>query len=169
MDCVLMVGGRATRMGGAPKPLLEVCGVPMAVRVLRSLSGICEKIYVVYSKWTRELEDLCRGALGGVICVEGGGESYVDDLRLALSLASLPALVVPADIPFLSPAVLEDFVARAMARAEPVVNLATERGLTGVSLFKRTDGPWTDIVVSGDDSLVDVDTWEDYARVVERC
>lgn len=158
-------------MGGAPKPLLDVCGAPMVVRVVGSLSlsGLCGGVYVVYSRWTRDLEGLCRGALSGVICVEGSGEGYVEDLRLILNLVPLPALVVPADVPLLSPATIRDFVARALSRPEPVVNLATERDLTGISLFKEAAGPWANIVVSGDSSLVDVDTWDDYRRVVESC
>lgn len=169
LDCIVMAGGKATRMGGVAKPLLDVCGVPMIVRVARSLSEICSRIYIIYSKWTRDIKDLCSGSLGNAMCVEGGGESYVEDLKLALNLVSLPALVTPADIPFLSPVILEDFIVKAMLKPEPIVNLTTEKGLIGVSLFKRTTGPWTDITMSGESSLVDVDTWEDYREVIGRC
>ncbi|MDM7275453.1 MAG: NTP transferase domain-containing protein [Thermoprotei archaeon] len=169
VDCIVMAGGKATRMGGVVKPLLDVCGVPMIVRVVRSISGACRGTYVVYSKWTKALEDLCSGVLESVVCVEGGGEGYVEDLKMALNLVSLPTLVVPADIPFLNSAILEDFIVKAMLKPEPIVNLSTEKGLTGISLFKQTEGPWADVIIKRSTPLIDVDTWDDYREAIEKC
>lgn len=169
IDCIIMAGGRATRMGNIVKPLLDVCGVPMIIRVIRSLSETCSKIYVIYSKWTRDVKSICSNALNNIVCIEGCGESYVEDLRLALNSASLPTLVVPADIPFLNNFILEDFIVKAMLKPESIVNLATVKGLTGISLFKQTTGPWVNIIVSDENSLIDVDTWDEYRGVIEKC
>lgn len=168
VECIVMAGGRATRMGGVEKPLLDVCGVPIVVRVVRTLSEICRKTYIIYSKWTRGVVRLCGEFLENVVCVEGKGEDYVEDLNTALSLTSFPVLILPADTPFLSSNIIRDFVAKAMLNPKPIANLLTERGLTGISLFKEGRGPWVDIVIK-DPSLIDVDTWDDYKEAVMRC
>lgn len=169
VDCIIMAGGRATRMGGVVKPLLEVCGKPMILRVVGALQNICRRLVVVYTSHTRRLVDLCRGALGAVECVEGSG-GYVNDLKLALNLVSLPALVAPADLPFLDPLLLGDFILKALLTPEPVVNLVdADRGMVGVTLFKEREGAWYDVIVKGGFRLLDIDTWDDYREAVSRC
>lgn len=169
LDCIVMAGGRATRMGGIAKPLLEVCGKPMLYHVVKVLWGLCRRVIVVYSKATMAVRDLCRGPLGPVECVEGVGE-YVEDLKLALNLASTPVLVAPADTPFIDVPLLSEFVARALLTPEPVVNLVdVERGPVGVTLFKDRGGPWADVAVKGGPRLLDVDTWDDYMEAVRLC
>jgi len=169
LDCLVMAGGRATRMGGVAKPLLEICGKPMVYWVVRALWSLCRRIIIVYSKATQGVGELCRGPLGPVECIEGVG-GYVEDLRLSLNLASPPILVVPADTPFIDRNILEFFVTRALLAPEPVVNLVdVERGAVGVTLFKDRGGPWADVAVRGGYKLLDIDTWRDYEEAVRLC
>ncbi len=168
INCVVMAGGRGSRLGGIEKPLLEVCGAPMLVRVLRALEHACARVVVAYSPWTRGVEDLCRTLPPMVECVEGRG-SYVEDLKEALMLAGLPALVAPSDIPFLNPRLLEAFLEKALSEPADVVNLAGEDGEpTGISLFKSMGGEWASIVMRGE-WLIDVDTPEDLERAGSLC
>ena len=169
LDCIVMAGGRATRMGGVVKPLLEVCGEPMVMRVVGAIRNLCNRIVVVYSDHTSGVVDLCRGPMGPVECVKGVG-GYVEDLKLSLNLVSLPALVVPADMPFIDVVILEGFLLKALLTPEPVVNLVdASRGPVGVTLFKEREGSWADIVVEGGYKLLDVDTWSDYEEAVRIC
>jgi len=169
LDCLVMAGGRATRMGGVAKPLLDVCGKPVVYWVVRALWGLCRRVVVVYSKATQAVGELCRGPLGPVECIEGVG-GYVEDLRLSLNLASPPILVVPADTPFIDRNILEFFVTRALLAPEPVVNLVdVERGAVGVTLFKDRGGPWTDVTIRGGYKLLDINTWQDYEEAVRLC
>lgn len=169
IDCIVMAGGRATRMGGIAKPLLELCGKPLILWVTRRLESVCRRIIVVYSRATSGIRELCSGALGPVECVEGMG-GYVEDLRLALSLVSLPALVTPSDTPFIDHHILLDFIEKALLKPEPVINLVdVERGPVGVTLFKDRGGSWSDVIIKGGYRLLDVDTWDDYEEARRIC
>ena len=169
LDCIVMAGGRATRMEGLVKPLLEVCGKPMIMRVVGAIRNLCNRIILVYSDHTIRVVDLCMGPMGSVECVKGVG-GYVEDLKLALNLVSLPALVVPADMPFIDHMILEGFLLKALLTPEPVVNLVdASRGPVGVTLFKEREGSWADVVVDGGYKLLDVDTWSDYEEAVRIC
>lgn len=167
LDCIVMAGGRGSRMGGTVKPLLEICGKPLILRVIEALQDLCKRIIVVYSIYTKSVENLCKEALGPIKCIEGTGD-YIKDLNLALSLASLPVLVVPSDIPFLESRVLKDFITKALMTPEPIVNLVdVHRGPVGITLFKEFQGSWTDVIVDGGSTLLDVDTWDDYKEALD--
>ncbi len=156
-------------MGGVAKPLLDVCGKPMILRIIDAVRGLCRRTVVIYSDHTAGILELCRGPMGPVECVKGGG-GYVEDLKLALNLVSLPALVIPADTPFLDQEILGNFVLKALLTAEPIVNLVDmDRGLVGITLFKDRMGAWIDVTVRGGHRLIDVDTWDDYREAVSLC
>jgi adenosylcobinamide-phosphate guanylyltransferase len=162
-----MAGGSGSRLGGVVKPLLDVCGEPMLARVVKALSGICSRIVVSYSPRARGVGELCRVLQPPPTCIEGVGR-YVEDLREALMVAGLPALVAPADMPFLSAGHLRMFIAAAMAERSDVVNLASPRGLTGLALFKSMGGSWATLEMEGE-WLIDVDTPEDLEAARRMC
>ena len=169
--CVVMAGGRGSRMGGVAKPLMRVCGEPMISRVVATAIELCGDVVVVYSDASPGVGEICRSTLavmGRVSCVEGTG-SYVEDLNLGLSLAGLPALVLPADTPLIDSSLLEKFV-REASRLEPsIVSLARGDGVeVGISLFKKPSGPWGYVRMT-DCGVMDVDTWEDLRRAEEAC
>lgn len=170
IDCIVMAGGRASRLGGVEKPLVRVCGRPMVLGVLEAASRVCDRILMVYSRHTRGIEVLCRTlAFPGLQCLEGSGEGYVGDLRAALELAWVPALVLPADTPHIDWVYLDDFLEKAIAAPGSVVNLVTSKGPTGISLFKDRGGSWWDIEYPRAPAFIDVDTPRDLEEAEEEC
>ncbi len=168
VDCIVMAGGRGSRLGGAVKPLLEVCGKSIIERMLGEAWRVCRRVILVYSSHTRGLEVLCRSGYP-LECIKGSGESYVEDLKHALMLASLPALVLPADMPFITWMLLEDFLVKALSSPAPIVNLSTPRGPSGVSLFKEREGAWEDVEYPWSHQLLDVDEPGDLEEAERSC
>lgn len=171
-----MAGGRGARLGGPYKPLLDVCGEPMILRVARALkaSGVCPVIAVAYTPATRPVLSLPWEELhAGIVFIETPGAGFPGDLPRALMKVPQPTLVVPVDLPHLTP----DLVARAARElcGSPwdVANLVGPRGLTGVSLHRRWDGSglWGNVRLEGVEEwrLLDVDTPEDLGEARERC
>lgn len=169
IDCIIMAGGRGERLGGAQKPLIEVCGKPLILRVYEALRRLCRRTLVVYSRHTQGVGDLCRGPMIEAECIRGTGSGYVTDLSMVLHLVSMPVLVAPADMPYLDPDLLEDFIYKALLIGADVVNLASDRGPTGVSLFKRPSGSWASVTYASRHSLLDIDTPEDLREAEEYC
>ncbi|MCX8196639.1 MAG: NTP transferase domain-containing protein [Acidilobaceae archaeon] len=159
-----MAGGKGSRMGGAEKPILELCGKPLLVRALEAARPFCREILVVTSPKAPLTRSLCPSL--GVECLEGSGD-YVSDLNMALA-PPFPVLVLPSDLPFLEPEALREFLRAAEGMPYAVVNLLGPAGPSGVSLFKSWGGEWGDVRLEGY-PLIDVDTWEDYWRAVEMC
>ncbi len=167
ISCVIMAGGKATRMGGVIKPLLKILDKPVILHVIDALKPLCKEILVVYSPYTKQVKDLLNNASDSIKCIEGSGD-YIEDLNLALSLVSLPALVVPSDTPFIDSNILEDFASKALKIQEPIVNLIdSKKGLIGITLFKEARGNWSDIMIEGGYKLIDIDTWEDYEEALK--
>ena len=169
--CVIMAGGRGSRMGFVEKPLLSVCGRTMLERVLEALEPVCRQVVVVYSAATPGAGRLCRSLAlvrGFIYCVEGVGV-YVQDLNSGLDISGLPALVAPSDMPLLTPEAVEGFLGLAFEAGPDIVGLdAKGRGPTGMSLFRRRSGSWTSIEADWCWAL-DVDTWEDLRRAESLC
>ena len=141
----------------------------MIERVLDEAMRVCRRVVLVYSDYTRDLEwAVCRSGYP-VECVRGSGSGYVEDLKHALMLVSLPALVLPADTPLIPWVVIEDFIVKALASPCQVVNLTTPRGPTGVSLFKSHGGAWTDVEYPWLPELIDVDEPGDLEEAERAC
>lgn len=104
-----MAGGRGTRLAAdTEKPLFEVGGRPMIGLLVDALvASQVEDVYVATSAATpatREYVD--------VPCIETAGDGYVADLEAALADGRLaePILTVAADLPLLSPVLLNRVV-----------------------------------------------------------
>ncbi len=170
VDCIVMAGGRGERFGGPSKPLVEVCGLPMIVWVVRAASPVCRRIFVAYTDHTRDVESMCSGALGRAVCVKTSGRGFVPDLKEALTLVSYPALVLPADTPLIRPWLLAWFLEAALAMGGDVVNLGyKDGGLTGISLLKRPSGSWATVEIGERSWALDVDTRQDLVEAEEAC
>ncbi|MEZ4367642.1 MAG: molybdenum cofactor guanylyltransferase [Kofleriaceae bacterium] len=100
VTAVILAGGRATRHGGATKPLLEVEGTTILARLEAALAGEVADVWVSVAApvaWTsrRQVVDAVAGAgpLAGV----------------AAALAACPTpwlLVIGGDMPYVAPALL---------------------------------------------------------------
>jgi len=92
---VILAGGRSTRMG-KEKPVLEVGGKPMLLRVYEEASAVGETA-VALSRNTPKTRELCLRE--GVPFVETPGKGYVEDVRWLLREFG-PFVSVSADLPF---------------------------------------------------------------------
>ena len=99
-DCTgaLVAGGRATRMGGAPKGLLRVAGEPIAARSLRLFRELFAGALVVAN------DPAPYAALGAPIVPDVlPGKGAPGGLHAALSAAATPWVFAAAcDMPFVS-------------------------------------------------------------------
>jgi molybdopterin-guanine dinucleotide biosynthesis protein A len=109
-DCVILAGGRATRMNGADKPELEVDGRPMLVSVAAAAASAgAGKLIVVGPRRGgavgQGLAAVASGLAGGLItvCEEPPGAGPVAALRRGLSEVRAPwVALLAADMPFLT-------------------------------------------------------------------
>ena len=194
VGAVLLAAGEASRMGGRPKPLLELGGVPLIRRNLVALSGAgVDEVVVVLGHRADEIEPAVRDF--PITLVRNpdyalGQESSVRTGLAALS-SRLDAIVVAlADMPLISAedvtAVLGAYKRRAHGsvlvpfvdgeRANPVVLDAAIRDdvLAGDLNFgcrqwiERYPDRVARFDVDNDHYRVDLDTPEDLARFERR-
>lgn len=182
---ILLAGGRATRVGGAAKPLFEVGGATLLQHAVTAVSG-CEPVVVVGPRdpsvegvvWTREDPPFA-----------GPASAIIAGLVASPSAHKPWTYVLECDLPGAVAAVSRLHTAR--ASAAPTVDgicLADSEGrpqwLIGVyrtGVLRRVAGDARDAgrgqsvrsLLSGlrvetvdapDDETRDVDTWDDLAR-----
>lgn len=105
-DALVLAGGSARRMGGEDKPALLVGGVPLLDRVLAAVAGAATTVVVGPQRATS------RSVLFAREDPPGGGPAAA--LAAGLPLVSAPwVAVLAADLPFLTPAVVDLLLAAA--------------------------------------------------------
>ena len=109
-DCTgaLIAGGRATRMGGAPKGLLRVGGEPIAARSIALFQRLFGRAIVVAN------DPAPYAGLGASIVPDLlAGRGAPGGLHAALSAATTPWVFAAAcDMPFLDPSAIAFLAAR---------------------------------------------------------
>ena len=110
-----MAGGKATRMGGEEKAMLELAGKPMISYVLDTLiqSASIGRIFVAVSPNVQRTAEYvkCHGEKKvSIIMTPGSG--YIDDTAYAARALNLgePFLVISADLPLVTPEVIDAVV-----------------------------------------------------------
>ncbi len=103
-----MAGGRGSRLGlGVEKPLIEVGGKSILERVVNALVDAGLEVAVAVSPHTPETA-LKAGEMGWRV-VESPGRGYVEDIGFIFKELELEtALVVSADLPFISPGLVKN-------------------------------------------------------------
>ncbi len=112
VDCLIMAGGRGSRMGYVEKPMVQLKGLPLIDYVLSAVmqSRLVSGVYVAVSPHTPKTKWHLKDAWRNVRLVQTPGRGYVEDLRRAASkLKSQEVLVCPADMPLIRGELL-DFV-----------------------------------------------------------
>lgn len=98
---VILAGGRARRMGGEDKGLVNLAGRPMAAWILERLAPQCDTLIINANRNAARYRQL------GAPVIADGIEDYAGPLAgmaAALATVSTPWIVtVPCDGPFLSP------------------------------------------------------------------
>jgi len=128
---LIMAGGKATRMQNiAEKPLLQVGDKPMIQRVIEALkdSGAVSRIVVSVTSDTQQTADTARRL--GVEVTQTAGGGYEQDMRQAVKTLSLEdVIVVSADLPFLSPKIIDSAVKNYHSSGKPALMVAAPIGL----------------------------------------
>ena len=176
MNIVIMAGGRAKRLGGIEKPLLRICNKPIIEHVLDEAIKISNSVYVAVSPYTPLTRKWCLENNISVIMTPGRG--YPLDIGVILRKVEKPTLILPADIPFITIDVLQEFLGKALRLNKSVITLIASRRCfpqelarpeaspIGISLFKRNGTDWANISMCKFPELLDIDTLADleYAR-----
>jgi molybdopterin-guanine dinucleotide biosynthesis protein A len=130
-DCtgVLLAGGQARRMGGAPKALSRAGGQTLAARSVALLRGLFGEVLVVANDpapW--------EGLSARVVPDAVAGKGAPGGLHAALAAAHTGWIFAAAcDMPFLSAEAIRFLAAR--RGASPAVLVEWERGLEGLHAF----------------------------------
>jgi adenosylcobinamide-phosphate guanylyltransferase len=124
-----MCGGAGSRLGtGEEKPMIELAGKRYVERVIGALekSGRFERIVAAVSPKTPKTREFL--ASRGIEIVDTQGAGYPQDLSLLLArLAGEKALVVPADVPLLTPDVVRDALDLLLKEKAPAASLVSEK------------------------------------------
>jgi len=166
-----MAGGRGTRLGGAVKPLLRVCGSTMLERVVAAARSVSRRVVVALSPYTLSATAGLCPKLGSDSCIALPGLGYPGDMRLAAEIVrARPLLFLPADTPFLDSERLERFIDEALATGAGLVTLEAEgRGPLGVSLLAGGFEPWASVRQPWGPDLLNVNTPRDLVEAEKLC
>lgn len=192
VDGVVLAAGRSRRIGQS-KPLLRVDGETFLERAVRRLAaGGCRTVSVVAGSTDEPVRRLAR-ALGAAIVVNPEtGSEQIHSVRLAV--ANLPPdsgamVVLPVDYPLVAAktvaALIEAYIARRalivvpcmrdehghpVLIARPLFRSITEDALPeGVrSLIELRSDRLEAVPVDDEGTLLDIDTAEQYERLVAR-
>jgi molybdenum cofactor cytidylyltransferase len=125
LGAVLLAAGEAKRMGGRPKPLLELGGVPLVRRNLIALSGAgVDEVVVVTGHRAEEVEAAVRDFPVTVVRHAGYRESRAGSVRAGLAAlgGKLDAIVVAlADQPLVNADDMTALIAAYKRRASGAV------------------------------------------------
>ncbi len=125
MTALVMAGGKATRMGSeVEKPLLEIDGVPMIQLVIEALraSKSVDRIIVAVNPKNNGATGKAREL--GVEVLETPGSGYESDMKIAIKQLGLAdVLVVSADLPFLTSAIVDRAVEAYKSSGKPALSV----------------------------------------------
>ncbi len=186
LRAIIMAGGRGSRAGHIEKPLLKICGKPIIQRVIETVRAVGCDVYVSASLSCLETVKWC--IMNRIKLILTKGFDYIHDLNYIVKLLGTPLLVLPADMPFLTPSLLDEFIDRAMKAEADVVTLSipTHEFLkyqdpdslafrdsptqpSGITLFKSAGGMWTEIVMSSFPELLNLNTYREILRAEYIC
>jgi len=171
MNILIMAGGRGSRLGGLKKPFLSLCRrrlIDVVINVAKSLVKNNEIYLCICKDDVNMLNNAIN--INVILCP---GQGYVEDLIYAFQITGFPTLVLPADMPFLTREVVERFLSEALHLESDVVTLMVcnknECKESGISLFRKTGGSWSNVYFEEDIRLRDIDTYEDLVWAEKLC
>jgi adenosylcobinamide-phosphate guanylyltransferase len=178
LDALVMAGGKGSRLNKGEKPLVHLFGRPLIEYVVSSLvdslTGSAGRIFVattknvpLTSRWAnkRELE-----------VVETLGKGFVPDMVEAVEKAGVkePILVIMADLPLVTPDLIDQIVEIYDQRSEPALSVHTPLHLHA-RLGRRPDSLFNyqgQLIVPCGINILDganiKDEQEDYHLIIER-
>ncbi len=155
-----MAGGKGSRMGTSEKMLLTINGERIIDTVIKTLQNQNFSISLCISKNTGFLD-----GYKSLKIIKGHGD-YAEDLKYAVTMCSLPVLVIPSDVIF--PAeILPDFIERSFSLDTGIATLIVNGKLSGISIFFRKPGkgnlPYENVEMSMED-FFNLNYPDDYKR-----
>jgi len=175
MNIIIMAGGSGTRLSNPNKPLIEVCGKPMIMRVIEAVEDL-GTVYVVTTIKHSSIIEFARSH--GYKTLITSGKGYPEDLLEAINKVGVPTLIVPADMPFLSGQLVRKFLIMAAYVMAPMITLIYRKGealgFTGISLVRRIkleQGiiPWVSLVIPWSKELLNINTPSDINIAQKAC
>ncbi len=184
VEGVILAAGASSR-AGAFKPALPIGGRPMLERCIEGMRGVCGRIIVVGGHEIERLRGLVR-EVGGVECVENPAYRRGMFTSVKAGLAGVRGercFILPVDIPLVPAGVYEKLLS---VGAEIVI--PSFRGKHGhpmccsrsviPRILQEPDGSslrevaraigFQAVAVDVEEILIDIDTPEDYERVLHR-
>ncbi|MCE4602956.1 MAG: NTP transferase domain-containing protein [Desulfurococcales archaeon] len=165
MIAVIMAGGRASRMGGVVKPILDVCGAPLILHVARAVDGMVRLKVLALSSYTIEhLKHYCSM----MECIQTPGAGYPEDLSLILKTISYrPLLVLPADLAYLDEEILKDLASKAGEVRGDIVTMTCRGEPQGISIVKGYGDTW--VSIEEPCNHINVNSWKSLEEARRRC
>ena len=132
---LLMAGGRGTRMGKEiEKPLLRIAGKPMIQYVTEALKGseFIDRIIVAVTPTTPRTAQ--KAVELGLEVTETHGHGYESDMKEVIKALRLgDVVIVSADLPFLTPELLDEAIKRYFSIRKPALMVAAP-----LELYRRS-------------------------------
>lgn len=121
-----MAGGRGSRIkSDTEKPLIRVGSKTMLARVAESLIAAEVETVVAVSRHTPKTALKAREM--GLAVVKTPGEGYIEDMQFILKKLGLDsALVVSADLPFITPSLIQEVLKKYRKVRKPVCVAVTK-------------------------------------------
>lgn len=127
MTALVMAGGRATRMNSSTeKPLLDVGGRPMLLRVIDALkrSEYVDRIVVAVTPNTPQTCQMAKDLKLDAVLTPGKG--YESDMRDAIKACKMKdTLVVSADLPFITTEIVNRAIESYCSSGKPALAVMT--------------------------------------------
>jgi len=164
--CVVMCGGRGTRIGNPGKYLLQIGDETIIGRIIRIISSIGLSVYLCTNDGS-PIHDIYPDLRSHIITTSGN--SYVSDMNECLNAVSItPLLLVPGDLVFRSPDTISMFMKEASMIDRDLINLTSNGEITGITIFRKIPSvkPLVYSYVETDDEIINVNTIEDYSRAL---
>lgn len=119
MIAIVMAGGKGSRMNFMEKPLIKIGRKTILERVINALSKADLDILVAVSRYTHRTAEKAKEMKLKI--VETPGNGYIEDCQFLLKRFNLDsALVVSADLPFISSKLIKDVIRKYEQIKKPV-------------------------------------------------
>ena len=162
--CVIMCGGRGSRINNPEKYLLPIGNETVIGRLIRMVSSLGLNVHLCTRDGT-SIPGIYRGT--GLKIIISSGNGYVPDMNECLNTVSvLPVLLIPGDIVLGSAETLSFFMKQSSMIIRDLVNLVSNDEITGITIFKKLPSlePLSYSSVVTDDEIINVNTTADYDR-----
>jgi adenosylcobinamide-phosphate guanylyltransferase len=133
MLALILAGGVGSRLGPGEKPLADICGRPMAARVIDAFVMAGLEVTVVVSGRTPMTLNYLRAQ--GIPFYRAGGKGYVEDIVEAVTELEVsgPLFASVADIPCLRPTHVKLVLEAYLGQEKPALSTWVPRDLCPVT------------------------------------